>query len=78
MEEKILVKDAIRYKLDIAAITETHIKGESNIYELGNYILYTVNEEESTKTHGTGILVKKELKPKFQKNLEKQRGQPKT
>ena len=66
-EQKILGKDAIKYKLGNAAITETHIKGESNTYTLGDYILYTVNEKESSNTHGTGIIVKKELKPKFQR-----------
>ena len=37
-EKECLKRDADRYKIDIAAITETHIKGESNIISLGEYI----------------------------------------
>ena len=62
-----LKKDATKYTLDVAAITETHIKGESNTFSLGEYILYTVNEKDSINTHCTGILVKKDLNPKFQR-----------
>ena len=57
-----------RYQIQIvAAITETHIKGESNTFSLGEYILYTVNEKDSIITHGTGILIKTDLNPKFQR-----------
>ena len=61
-----LVRDAVKYKLDIVAITETHITGEYKTYTLGDYILYTVNEENSTNTHGAGILIKKVLNLTFQ------------
>ena len=51
-EKKDLVEDAKRYDLDISAITETHIGGESNTFEQGQYVLYTVNGEKSKNTHG--------------------------
>ena len=66
-EKECLKRDADKYKIDIAAITETHIKGESNIISLGEHILYTVNEIGSTNRHGTGILIKKSLNPKFKR-----------
>ena len=66
-EKECLKRDADKYKIDIAAITETHIKAESNIISLGKHILYTVNEVDSTNRHGTGILIKKSLNPKFKR-----------
>ena len=66
-EREALLKDTLHYKLDIAAIPETHINGESNTFSIGNYTLYTVNEEESKNTHGTGILIRNDLKPSFQR-----------
>ena len=44
-----------------------HIKDECNNFEIGEYILFTVNKEKSTNSHGTGILVKKHLKTKFER-----------
>ena len=70
-EKKNLEEDAIRYGLDIVAVTETHIGGESNTFEQGQYVLYTVNGVESKNTHGTGILVKKGLNPSFQRVTER-------
>ena len=66
-EKECLKRDADKYKIDIATTTETHIKGESNIISLGEHILYTVNEVDSTNRHGTGILFKKSLNPKFKR-----------
>ena len=66
-EKECLKRDADKYKIDIAAITETHIKGESNIISLGKHILYTVNEVDSTNRHATGILIKKSLNSKFKR-----------
>ena len=66
-DKQTLVKDAKKYKIDILATPEAHIKGEYNNYEFSDYVLYTENEEESNNTHGTGILIKKDLNPKFER-----------
>ena len=65
-DRQTLVKYANKYQLDILAVTEMHIKDECNNFEIGEYILFTVNKEKSTNSHGTGILVKKHLKTKFE------------
>ena len=52
-DRQTLAKDANKYQLDILAVTETHIKDQCNNFEIGEYILFTVNEEKSTNTHGT-------------------------
>ena len=70
-ERDILLKDAQRYDIDILAIPETHIKDEFNNFNICEYVLYTVNSENSKNTHGTGILIKKILKPKFERISER-------
>ena len=62
-----LPNDAKNDNLDIISVSETHIGEETNTYVLKEYVLYTVNGKESKNTHGTGILVKKEFKPKFER-----------
>ena len=51
----------------ISQQSQRHINGESNTFSIGNYTLYTVNEEESKNTHRTGIIIRNDLKPSFQR-----------
>lgn len=63
--KNILIKDAKTYNIDILAISETHILGDG-LEQHGEYILYHVGSSKHTH-HGTGIIIKKELKPSFKK-----------
>ena len=74
-ERRELFTDAVKYKLDVITIAETHIgdkqlfnelKGKDSHGHVQEYILFSTNKENSS-THGTGILIKKCLKPDIQR-----------
>ena len=48
-EREVLLKDAQRYDIDILAIPKTHIKNEFSNFNIGEYVLYTVNAKNSVQ-----------------------------
>lgn len=56
-----LVQEAKRYKLDILAMQETHLK-DNSIVEIEEYVLFTSGG--TTRRFGTGFLVSKKMKGK--------------
>ena len=74
-EQKTLVKDALTYNLDIITLAETHIGDQHFLEELKEqnkdgsikeYVIFSTSKENS-HLHGTGLLVKKNLKPVFER-----------
>ena len=74
-ERKTLVKDALKYKLDIITLAETHIedqhlldeiKGKNKDGKIEEYLLFSTNKKNH-HIHGTGILIRKNLNPDIQR-----------
>ena len=61
-EKETLVGETKKYKLDILGISETRIKEEQSVSTINNFILFTTNKLGSHGTHGTGILIRLDLK----------------
>ena len=74
LKKDITALDAYTYNTPIMVLTETHIPEEEHIEEItintekekAEYVLYSVNEQESSY-HGTGFIIKKDLQPTFKK-----------
>ena len=46
-QKETLVQDLIQHGVEFCSITEHHIPKQEDLFEIGPYIIYTVNEENS-------------------------------
>ena len=72
-EKDTLIRDAMSYKMDVVILAETHISDEETQLDMKikdennrihEYTLYSTNKG-TVKTHGAGLLIRKELQPKI-------------